>query len=278
MKIIIFGAGGQLGLAFVKSLSGKHSVSALTKREIDVTDRIAVSEAVNSVRPDVLINAAALTDVDGCERSPDSAYITNGLAVRWQAQAAEGVRALFVQISTDYVFDGRKGSPYHEWDPVGPIQVYGSSKLAGEWEARLLLSRHLIVRTSWLYGGHEKGFLQAVLRQAREGKPLSVVTTQAGSPSFTGDVAKAVGDLIEAGVFGTVHLTNGGRATRYDFAREIVNVAGIDADISPAEVMPPTALAPRPRDTSLRSLVAAAAGVRMRPWQDALEEFIKQEG
>jgi dTDP-4-dehydrorhamnose reductase len=235
-----------------------------------------VDEAVDAGRIDVVINAAAMTDVDGCERDETAAYRNNALAARWLAIAAERHKAFLIHVSTDYVFSGEKGSPYHEWDATGPIQTYGSSKLAGEAEVRVHSSRHLIARTSWLYGGPEKGFVRAILRRAKQGEPLRVVVDQAGSPSFTGDVAVGLIDLMEAGVYGTVHLANAGGASRFDLAREIVRQTGLGVDVLPLDVAPSTPAA-RPRNTSLASLVLGSVGIRMPTWQEGLHAFMQGE-
>lgn len=277
MRVLVFGAGGQLGQALVRALASCHEVTPLTRQQTDVGDRFQVHTAVSGVHPDVVINAAAMTDVDGCERDPDQAYRVNALAVRWMAEAADRVAATLVHVSTDFVFSGEKGIPYAEWDQPGPIQAYGASKLAGEDEAEGA-RRHLVIRTSWLYGGPERGFVQAILRRASAGQDLDVVTDQMGSPSYAGDVAGMVRTLLEDGVTGIVHVANTGSVSRYDFAREIVRIAGCHAHVRPLDAPPASALAPRPRDTSLRTVVLEALGRSMPTWQDGLATFLGEVG
>lgn len=279
MRVAIFGAGGQLGQALEEVLQqlGRSDVKAFAKADVDVTDPSAVAAAVQAYRPDVLINAAAMTDVDGCERNEAAAYQVNALAARWLACQAERLGALFIHVSTDYVFDGQKGAPYHEWDAVRPIQAYGHSKQMGEEEVRSHCPRHLIVRTSWLYGGSDKGFVRAVLRRAKSGEAPSVVTAQSGSPSYAGDVARGICDLMDKGAVGTVHLSNAGRASRFEFAEEIVRQAGLSVAVLPAGEAPATALAQRPSDTSLTSFVLETVGIRMPSWQEGLQSFIRDK-
>ena len=278
MRVAIFGAGGQLGQALCAEFQhrGQHDVAAFQKADVDVSDRRQVDGAIDAGHIDVVINAAAMTDVDGCERAEAAAYRSNALAARWLAIAAERHKALLIHVSTDYVFSGEKGSPYHEWDATGPIQAYGASKLAGEAEVRAHSSRHLIARTSWLYGGQEKGFVRAILRRAKQAEPLNVVVDQAGSPSFTGDVAKGLVDLMDAGVYGTVHVANAGGVSRFEFAREILRQVGVAVDVLPLD-MAPTALAARPRNTALASIVMGSVGIRMPTWQEGLQAFMQRE-
>lgn len=279
MRVAVFGAGGQLGQALQEVLqhSDRHDVLPFTRADVDVADRAAVDGAVEASRPDVLINVAAMTDVDGCERDQAWAYRCNSLAARWLAVAAERHGALLIHVSTDYVFSGEKGAPYHEWNTTEPIQAYGSSKLAGEGEVRWHCPRHLIVRTSWLYGGPDKGFVRAILRLAKQGDPLHVVADQAGSPSFAGDVARGITGLMDRGAVGTVHVANTGRASRFEFAQEIVRQAGYKVPVQTLETAPVPSVARRPRDTALESLVLDGLGVQMPTWQEGLQAFLSRE-
>lgn len=275
MKVLILGSAGQLGNALVGSMAGKHDVTGLSRAEVDVTDRRQVHAAVARCRPHVVLNAAAMTDVDACERDPDLAYRVNALAVRWIAEASDQAGALLAHFSTDFVFSGGKDDGYSEWDDTGPIQLYGSSKLAGEQEARQA-RRNLVIRTSWLYGGPRKGFVRAILRKASEGHQLEVVTGQVGSPSYTGDVARLTDTLIREGVTGLVHVANAGATSRFEFAKEIVRIAGIDVDVTPLDVPPPSAIARRPRNTSLRTTVLGSLGLSVPTWQEGLYAFFRE--
>lgn len=277
MKIAVFGSEGQLGQALVRVLSD-HEVVAFSHQAVDIGDREAVLSACSAAKPSVLINAAAMTNVDACESDPQAAYRNNALGARWLGEASSRLGALLVQISTDYVFPGRAEGLYNEWDEPCALQEYGRSKLAGERDVQSIASRHLIVRTSWLYGGSGNGFVRSILAKARMGTALQVVTDQVGSPSFTSDVAAGVRRLIDQGALGVVHLTNKGRVSRLAFAEEIVHLAGLNVLITPIVSTQVTTPAKRPTDTSLASLVCSSIGNEMRGWKDALSVYIQEEG
>lgn len=277
MKIAVFGSEGQLGQALVRALSD-HELVAFSHQAVNIGDREAVFNACSSSKPSVLINAAAMTNVDECESDPEAAYRTNALGARWLAEASSRLEALLVQISTDYVFPGRAGGLYNEWDEPGALQEYGKSKLAGERDVQSIASRHLIVRTSWLYGGAGNGFVRSILAKARSGTPLQVVTDQVGSPSFTSDVAVGVRRLIDQGALGVVHLTNKGRVSRLEFAEELVHQAGFHVPITPIESSQMTTHVKRPMDTSLASLACLSTGNELRGWKHALSAYIHEEG
>ena len=275
MKVVIFGASGQLGRCLAPGWP--HAQVSLFPREVvDVSDLNSVRSAITSEQPDVVINAAAMTDVDGCEKDPNTAFRVNALGPRWLAQEAPRSGALLVQISTDFVFGGRPEGAYHEWDAVRPVQIYGRSKLAGEEEVRGSGCQHLIVRTAWLYGGHARGFVPAILRRALGGQSLRVVEDQVGSPSLTHDVAAGIAKLVASGATGTVHLANAGSVSRFDLAKEILREAGVDVPVSPISSAEISAPALRPSNTSLASFVTPGLGLTMRPWQEALHEFVKE--
>ena len=275
MKIAVFGTSGQLGHVLERVLSTRHEVTPYP-RDFDVRNREGVFEAVRAARPDVVVNAAAMTNVERCERD-DEAFSMNALGARWVAQASAAGGALLVQMSTDYVFRGDKGAPYHEWDDVGPIQDYGRSRLAGEEEAREHAPRHLIVRTAWLYGGKTAGYVQSVLEKARRKETVWAVDDLIGSPTLIDDLAAAVLQLIEAEAMGTVHVANPGSASRYGFAQEVLRCAGATASVRAVASGTLASVVPRPHDCSLTSLVLPAFGVSMRPWTEALRAYVRQE-
>ncbi len=278
MKVTVIGAGGQLGRALIDSFQDSAEVHGFAHEDLDVTCRRDVLGALETAGPDVVVNAAAMTDVDGCELKTAAAFAVNTLAVRWFAEACLISGARLVQISTDYVFSGDQEVPYQEWDPPGPLQVYGRSKLAGECEAISGCPGSLIVRTSWLYGGSERGFVQAVLRKLHAASTLRVVTDQRGSPSYTRDVAQAIAQMVQIGVTGVTHVTNGGSCSRYELAQEIAHCAGTGAVVEPVRTvdLQPSA-ARRPPNTALESLVCPAVGVVLRPWQEAIDEFVRAQ-
>lgn len=275
MKVIILGAGGQLGQSLPPYFP-HAKLSLFPRDQIDISDVVAVRSALSSARPDVVINAAAMTDVDGCEVDPETAFCVNALGPRWLAHETARSGALMVHVSTDFVFPGRLEGAYHEWDTVGPVQVYGQSKLAGEEEVRGSGCRHLIVRTAWLYGGLGRSFVLAVLRKALAGQSLQVVADQVGSPSLTRDVAQAIAKLIALGVTGTVHVVNQGSASRFGLAEAILQEASIDVPLVPISSEEISTPALRPSNTSLTSFVTPGLELTMRPWREALHEFVKE--
>ncbi|MGB9301319.1 MAG: dTDP-4-dehydrorhamnose reductase, partial [Anaerolineae bacterium] len=212
MRIVITGALGQLGRSLQEVLQG-HELLLLDLPEHDVTDPGIIS-AIGSYQPDVVIHAAAMTDVDGCELDPDSAYRINALGTRNVADACQTCHAALLYVSTDYVFDGTKGEPYLEFDDPNPLSVYGRSKLAGEVLVRDLLTRYYIVRTAWLYGPGGRNFVTKILGLAAHREDLSVVTTEVGSPTYAPDLAEAIARLIEHPLYGTYHLVNEGSCSR----------------------------------------------------------------
>lgn len=283
-KLIVTGGAGQLGRAIVARFAaddasaarGAWSMTALGRDELDVGDRRAVHERVAAEKPATIIHAAAMTDVDGCERDPDAAFRMNALGTLHVAEAAESIGARLIAISTDFVFDGEKPSPYFEQDAPNPLSVYGESKLAGEQHALRVSSRALVVRTAWLYGPGGRNFVDTILRMGEAGQPLRVVADQAGSPTWAPDLADALARLIDAPVSGVVHVANAGHATRYELARRALDAAGLESvRVEPVTTQEMPRPAARPRHAVLGSRVLAAAGiVPLRHWEDALAEHI----
>lgn len=247
-------------------------------RFMDITDTQQVQQVISETRPDLVIHGAAYTDVDGCEREPDKAFRVNGLGTWNIASACRAVDAAMVYISTDFVFDGEKGEPYTEYDTPNPISHYGGSKLAGETHVRTLCPRHYIARTSWLYGVHGKNFPYAIINKAKTTKELKVVSDQIGTPTFTIDLARAVKSVIGSPLYGTYHMTNKGSCSWYDFAKRILAQAGMnDVEVKPIasdEWPTPTR---RPKYSVLRHYSLELQGKdNLRPWEDALEDFISR--
>ena len=271
MRVLITGGAGQLGRDLAAELG--PSAFALDRSECDVTKLASVQAAVERVRPDAIVNAGAWTDVDGCEGDPDRARLVNATGAGNVGRAAGG--ALVVQVSTDYVFDGRAGRAYVESDATNPLSVYGTSKLEGEREAGAA-ARCAVVRTAWLYGTGAKNFVAAILRAARTRNRLSVVDDQVGSPTSTPDFARALVALIERGATGVLHGVNAGKCSRFEFARAIFEEAGLD----PSRVEPvPTGAMPRPATRPAYAPLDGAAwrvaGLPdLRGWREALREVV----
>lgn len=265
-RVLVTGAAGMLGRDLVEHLGSRPGleVVALGRRELDVSAPELVLEAVTSLAPRWIFNAAAWTAVDECEADPRRAFAVNAFGVRNLAEAARRTGAHLAYVSTDYVFEGTLERPYTEWDAVGPVSVYGLSKLAGERE---MDPGSTIVRTSWLFGRHGPSMVRTVLRLARaarrEGGVLRFVDDQWGCPTSTADLAPALADLALSGVGGVFHVTNQGATTWFDLARSVVEAAGMDPSlvepISTAELDPPRA-ARRPANSVLDNLALRLSG------------------
>lgn len=276
MRVVVTGSRGQLGSA-LRQVLAEHEVLGLVRPEHDITDIAAIDVAVREFCPDVIIHAAAMTDVDGCERNPAAARRANVLGTRNVAVAAQGAKAKLVYISTDYVFDGRKDEPYWEYDEVNPSSVYGRTKWLGEEMVRRFSSRYYIVRTAWLYGEGEDNFVGTVLRLAEAHDSLHMVTDEVGSPTFVLDLAQAIKRLMRTSAYGTYHLANAGTCSRYQWAREILDLAGQD-DVRLVPSQNYERLAQVPKKVALNSICAATLGIIMRPWREALRARFDLQG
>jgi len=279
VRVLITGASGQLGTDLARSCAASgDDVVALGRLELDVSDRSAVDDVVLGGRFDVLVNAAAWTAVDACEGEPERAYQVNALACRWVADACRRAGTHLVHVSTDYVFDGTKAGPYHEWDEPAPRSVYGASKLAGEREVRLLLPGATVARTSWVFGVHGHNMVKTVL-SLRDRDELAFVDDQRGCPTATADLAVALRDLAAARLPGTFHVTNQGATTWYGFVRDVLELAGEDPakvrPITTAELDPPRP-APRPANSVLDGAALRLSGrPPLRHYREALREVVE---
>lgn len=247
MKIAITGAGGMLGQDMVATADAvHHEVAAYTRADLDVTDERAVLRAFERDLPALVINCAAYTDVDGAETDEIAAFTINEDGARNVAAAAAAIGARVIQISTDYVFDGTKREPYVESDPVGAVGVYGRSKLAGEIAVAEANPRHLIVRTSWLYGLGGKNFVETMLGLAAERSELLVVNDQIGCPTYTRQLADAVIDFADYERLGVMHICGGESCSWYDFAREIFRQSQVEVAVLSGTTEMLARPAPRP--------------------------------
>jgi dTDP-4-dehydrorhamnose reductase len=275
MRILVTGAGGMLGTDVCKAATdGGFEVLAYQRARLDITDASAVEAAVRRDRPDVVVNCAAWTDVDGAEASPQAALEVNGAGAGNVAGAAAGCGAWTIHVSTDYVFDGSKLEPYLEADPVAPLSEYGRSKLEGERAvAREAPEQHTIVRSSWLFGVAGRCFPKTILRLAAERDELTVVDDQVGCPTFTAHLAEALIDLGRIRrLSGVVHVAGAGDCSWFGFAREIVAAAQLPARIRPASTSEMPRPAPRPAYSVLRS--GRAGAPLLDDWREGLNQFM----
>ena len=253
-------------------------VAALARAELDITDARQVEAVLDGAEPDVVVNCAAWTDVDGAETSYDAAVAINGTAAGNLAAAASARAAWTIHISSDYVFDGAKREPYVESDPTNPLSAYGRSKLAGEHAvAHAAPDAHTIVRSSWLFGAGGPCFPATILRLARERDRLTVVDDQVGSPTFTGHLARALADLCANGVrpSGVVHLAGAGACSWFDFATEIVAAARLDCEVAPIPTTEMPRPAPRPAYSVLGTEYVERSELPSLPtWQQGLAEYM----
>jgi dTDP-4-dehydrorhamnose reductase len=275
----VTGAGGQLGRALATLVpEGLH----LGKSDLDITHRAAVLDAVLRHRPEVIINTAAYTKVDAAEADPEAAFAVNAEAVNTLAEAASKSGSLLVQLSTDYVFRGDKPDPYREDDETGPLSIYGKSKLEGE-RAASGAERHLIVRSSWVFGeGHN--FIRSILNAAASRGELAVVDDQRGLPTYTRDLGQGLLELVKAGAHGIYHLASAGEAATWaDLAELALEAARLPTKVRRVTTAQyyaerPGPVAPRPANSVLDCSKAASLGVRLRRWPEAVLSYVKGIG
>jgi dTDP-4-dehydrorhamnose reductase len=276
MRVLVTGANGILGRALAQRLgTGGHTLFLWGREEADLTQEDQVRAAAKGIEFDAIVHAAAMTNVDLCETELDKAMDVNGRATGIVASLARERGATFVYVSTDYVFDGTKGSPYLEEDPTHPINAYGRSKLAGEQAAMTSGARCLVTRTSWLFGAGGKNFVDTIAGKILQGDSLQVVDDQRGSPTYARDLAHGIEVLLRRGAAGVVHVTNSGDTTWFGFAVEIGRFLGVGANIAPVPTEAFPRPAPRPRHSVLSGArYRALTGESLRPWEEALHHYL----
>jgi dTDP-4-dehydrorhamnose reductase len=274
MRIVLTGAGGGLGRAFWSACPGHHDLEAFTHQELDVGDHHAVMRTVVPLRPDLIVNAAAFTKVDGCESEPERAYRDNAIGPHNLALAARACGAVLIHVSTDFVFDGRKGSPYDELDVPNPLSVYARSKLGGETAVRTVTPEHVVVRTGYVFGGGED-WVSSQVRAMATGEPGAGLVDRRGTPTYVRHLAERLLPLALSGRFGTYHLGGPEPLSYFELlgrARAVGDLPGAVREQRVEELGLP---APRPVDSSLASLFVAEVGVpAMPPLEDALRELV----
>jgi dTDP-4-dehydrorhamnose reductase len=271
VRVLVTGAHGQLGQDLT-SLLTDDEVHATDLAHLDISDKAAVGTLVRDLRPEWIINVAAFNDVDGAETAEAQAFAINTVGPGNLADAAAGVDAGIVHISSDFVFDGTKGSPYTEDDRPNPLNVYGRSKYDGDLRVLQSKASAVVLRTAWLYGIHGKNFVKAILERAKLGGPLEVVSDQVGSPTYTRDLADAISRVIRTPARGLFHVTNAGACSRFELAKAIVRGA---VEVRPITTAESGRRAPRPANAPLMSVRWEAAGFPpLRPWQVALDDFL----
>lgn len=288
MKILITGAKGQLGNEFqsilkkgtaeigeISAVMKKAEVVAVDIDKLDITNQIEVKKLLMDLRPDAVINCAAATNVDGCERDKNFAFKVNSIGPRNLAIACEEIGAKLVQVSTDYVFSGIGNKPLTEYDLTTPYSVYGKTKLLGENYVREFSSKYFIVRTAWLYGYEGHNFVYTIRKLGKEKKVINVVNDQIGNPTNANDLAYHILKLIETEEYGIYHCTGKGECSWYEFAKKIIELSGENCIVQPCSSDEYKTPAKRPEYSSLDNMMLRnTVGDEMRFWQDAIKSFM----
>jgi dTDP-4-dehydrorhamnose reductase len=274
-RVFVTGAGGLLGgqTAWTFAQHGVDVIAA-THKQLDVSDADKTMQAIVAADPGVVVHCAAMTNVDVCESDPELAFAANATGAENVAVACREAGAAIVHVSTDYVFDGEKGS-YVEDDPTNPIQVYGRSKLEGEERVRAATPWHFIVRSAWIYGPGGKNLLSKLPDLVAAKTPFTPVTDQFGSPTYAPDLAEAIRAMVGTLSYGTYHVVNEGRCSFAEFCHTAVKLLDPDLELEYVTLAQLGRPAPRPRDTSMLAKAWVDAGFeRLRPWQEAAEAFV----
>ena len=280
MRILITGAAGNLGRELTRQLLPAHDVVGAdllgdVAHRLDICDYAACIRLIDAAAPDLVIHAAAWTDVDGCALDPPRATRVNGIGAQNIAVGCARHGIPIVYISTNEVFDGRRRLPYREYDLTNPINAYGGSKCYGERAIAAVNPRHYIVRTSWLFASGGGNFIHAILRAAEAGKQLRVVINEVANPTYTVDLAAAIAELIGSGRYGTYHLVNRGAASRWQLARYALDAAGMaDLPIERIALAQWQRASTPPEYAALDNIAAASLGIELRHWQDAVDAFL----
>jgi len=275
MRVMIFGASGLLGRALMREWN-EDEVIGLSSRDVDIRDPNRVREAVEKVRPDWIILAAAYTDVEGCESNQELAFAVNRDGAMQVASAAHRIGAKLLFVSSDYVFDGKKTFPYETDDARNPLGVYARSKAEAEIRLQDLLPQCCIVRTSWLFGTGGKCFPDTILKLAAARPVLDVVNDQRGSPTFSTDLARAISQLCRNHARGIVHVTNAGSCSWFEFARAILQLSSSPTEVRPIGTQQMPRPAPRPAYSVLSPASLQRQGIFMPTWQDALARYLRE--
>ena len=275
MKILVTGSSGMLGHDLTEILKDNHEFILTTSKTLDITDKNHVIEFICENKPDIVINSAAYTNVDGCEENQETAYSINGDGVRNLAMGCSKIDCPLVHISTDYVFNGKNTKPWVEDDEMGPISIYGKSKRKGEEAILEILDKFFIIRTAWLYGINGSNFPKTMLELAKNHSEITVVYDEVGTPTYTPDLAKAISQLIETDYYGIYHITNSGSCSWCEFARYIFEIAGKDVKVIPVTASEFARPAPRPHYSVLENKKWIDNGFEpLRSYKVAIKEYI----
>ena len=275
MKVVIFGGNGLLGSDIVKISSQKHDLMSLGSADVDITNSEAVYSFIKTHKPEVVINSAALADVDKCEANPDLAYSVNATGPKNIAKACKDFNARLIHISTDYVFDGKKNSPYDESDKINPINVYGKSKVAGEQFIKDGMYKYMIIRTAWIFGSKRKHFVDYVAEAINKGEEITAITDMASSPTYSLDLAKLIHETLLLKQTGIFHAANKGYCSRVQMVEEIMKLMKKHTSIKTLSQEQWGKPAKRPAFSALKNYHFHLLGIDNMPtWQDALKRYL----
>jgi len=274
LKVAITGAKGMLGSDVCEIMSGHFEVIPLSRQDFDIVNLDQTVSVIREIKPDYLIHIAAYTDVDGSEHEPEKAYMVNGMGTRNVVIACEEIKCPVIYISSDYIFDGQKRSPYDEWDTPNPINKYGVSKLIGERFVMMFTNRFYIVRTSWLFGARGRNFVDTIKSLLKERDEIKVVDDQVGSPTYTRDLAIKLKELIGRG-YGIYHITNSSYCSWYEFACKIKEYISSNSVVTPTTSDRFPRPAKRPAYSVLNNTMLRLEGIEpLRPWEEALKDYL----
>lgn len=276
MRVLITGAGGMLGSQVASAYKALGAeVYPFNRKELNICDIETLKIVFYSIKPTLVVNCAAYTVVDKAEVEKETAFLVNGLGPKYIACLCRDMKAVFVHISTDYVFNGKSNTPYRVYDPTGPINVYGKSKFYGEQVIRETYDRYFIIRASWLFGPGGKNFVDTFIKLCSKTDPIKIVNDQTGCPTYTADLAQGIVKLAQTGVFGTYHLTNSGQVTWYGLALEIKKLLNLKNQVVPCGSEDFPRPARRPRYSVLDPFpLHAVTGLKLPSWQDALRRYL----
>jgi dTDP-4-dehydrorhamnose reductase len=277
MRILVTGSDGLVGTDIIPILENDFDVVPYVESQWDICNPEQSEDVISEVAPDVLLNLAAITNVDGCEDNQDLPYRVNGYGAGLLSEICSRHGVRIISFSTDYVFDGKKTSPYVEDDATNPLSVYGKSKLEGERRVLSSNTASIIIRTEWIYGTKGESFITKVLRRAQEAGHVEVVDDQTGTPTYAKDLAHPLTQLINTGAQGIFHVTNSGFCTWYGFAGRIFSRLRMDMPCAPIKTVQSARKAIRPAYSVLSGTkLINRTGVIMRPWEDALDEYLSE--
>ena len=271
MKICILGGSGQLGYELSKDLEKlDFDIVSLRRKDLDITNLDSCYEILNSIRPEFVIHAAAYTDIDGCEKTPDLAYSVNTSGTENITKAVEKIGTKLIYVSTDHVFDGVKGSSYNEYDTPNPINVYGMSKYNGELIVKKNLEKYFIVRTSSIFGHRSKNLIKAITNLTNTNTILNIISDQKRSPTYSADFSTALIQLLNNEDYGIYHLVNKGSCSWYEFVQYIFKIKEMEVKVVPINSKDLQLMAKRPENISLNN----SSYIRLRSWEEAVEEYL----